>query len=337
MHILIAILLFPALLFGATPQEEPEKVSPEEIQAELDEAEAEFNHALELFNPWYSGPLITPSATMVPPGDMMMQPYIYFTDNYAAFDNDRKSVDVPNRFLINTQPVIVQFGVTPSVDTTVIMGTSAGWQQGQFSGGFQDINLQIGFKIQEETIHVPKAKFSISQSFPTGKYQNLDPKNFGIDGTGAGAWQTKFSLAFGKLIFWNTLHPLNTRVSLGYVVSTPIEVHNFNSYGGGYGTRGNVHPGNTFNVDLGLELSINQPWVAALDIVYNCSSPTTFSGSTLAPVGSAYSDQLSLAPAIEYNFNANMGILWGAWFTVYGRNAANFVSGIFTWYWEFGL
>lgn len=275
-----------------------------------------------------------------------MQPYLYFIDNYGAFDDNRDEVDTPNQFLINAQPVIFQIGVTPSVDTALIMGTVAGWQEGQFSGGFQDMTLQIGFMIQEETIHVPKAKFSISQTLPTGKYQNLNPKNFGMDGTGAGAWQTKFSLAFGKLLFWNTQHPFNTRISLGYTFSTPIKVKNFNSYGGGYGTRGTVHPGNAFNVDLGFELSINQPWVLALDLVYNFSEMTTFTGhpgtttqdgSTLASVGSAYSDQLSLAPAIEYNFNANMGLLFGAWFTVYGKNDSNFVSGIFSWYWEFGL
>lgn len=323
---------------------EHQRVPPEQIEKELAEAEAQYEHALKLFNPWYTGPLITPSATMVPPGKAMWQPYLYLTDTYGAFNEDREWVDTPNAFSAQAYPVIVQVGVTPSVDTTVIMSTVANWKKDQFSGGFNDTTLQIGFLIQRETIHVPKAKFVIGQSFPTGKYQHLDPKNIGLDATGAGAWKTSFNLTFGKVILWNTLHPVNTRISMGYTIPTNVKVHNFNAYGGGYGTNGTVRPGNTFNVDMGLELSINQPWVVALDLVYNCTNRTKFSGNpgTTTPDGpipasntSGYSDQFSLAPAVEYNFNDSMGLVAGAWFTVYGRNASNFVSGIFSWYWFF--
>jgi len=337
----------PALLFAQTyaPQKPaPQKIPPEQIEAELADAEAQYQHALTLFNPWYTGPLITPSATMVPPGDGMWQPYIYFTDNYGAFNNEREWVDAPNRFILQAQPLILQIGVTDSVDTTLIGGAVARWQQSQFAGGIQDIVAQIGFLVQKQGLYVPKAKFSIGQSFPVGKYQNLNPNKLGLDGIGAGAWRTTFTLTFGKVLFWATDHPMNTRLSFGYTVPTSVHVRNFNSYGGGYGTHGRVHPGNSFNADLGLEISINQPWVAALDIVYNCTNSTSFNGNpgtttrggtTPASIGGGYSDQLSLAPAIEYNFSDSMGILWGAWFTVYGRNAANFVSGIFSWYWEF--
>jgi len=336
------LLLLPLTLMAQ--QYQRERVPPEQIAAELAEAEAQYEHALKLFNPWYTGPLITPSATMVPPGQGMWQPYIFFTDNYGAFNSKRERVDVPNRFILQPQPVIVQIGVTPTVDTTVIMSQVVRWQQGVCSGGFQDITLQLGFLITEQTLWAPKAKFVVGQSFPTGKYENLNPRNLGLDSTGAGAWQTNFTLTFGKVLFWNTLHPMNTRLSMSYGIPTCVKVSNFNAYGGGYGTRGTVHPGNSFNVDLGLELSINQPWVAALDVVYNCQNRTTFhgiqgtttnGGSTPAATGGGFSDQLSLAPAIEYNFNENMGILWGLWFTVYGRNAPNFMSGIFSWYWGF--
>lgn len=320
------------------------RTSPQVVQQQLQAAEAKFKHAEEMFNPWYTGPLITPSATMVPPGQAMWQPYLYFADTYARFDEDRKSIDIPSVYSLNPVPVIVQVGVTPSLDTIVIMGTVANWSEGKCGGGFQDTNIGIGFKIQGETRYVPKAKFSITQSFPTGKYKDLDPTKLGLDATGAGAWQTQFTLTFGKVLFWDTKHPMNTRASFNYKVSTPISVSNFNAYGGGYGTDGRVHPGNYFAADLGLEVSINQPWVAALDVVYNCTTSTSFSGASgfadkamtiPAGVGGGFSDQLSLAPAIEYNFNENMGLLWGAWFTVYGRNAGNFVQGIFSWYWEF--
>lgn len=336
--------LFLAPLALRAQQVQDQSIPPEQIEEELTQAEQQYQHALELFNPWYTGPLLTPSASMVPPGYALLQPYLFFTDNYGAFNEDRERVDAPNRFSISPQPVFLEIGITPSVDTSIFMGTIASWQQGEFSGGFQDINIKLGFLINKQGLYAPQAKFSIGQSFPTGAYNRLDPDNLGLDATGAGAWETSFTLTIAKLILWNTLHPVNTRISFGYTVSTPIKVENFNAYGGGYGTRGTVHPGNSFSADLGIEVSINEPWVVALDMVYNCTNRTTFSGApgTTTPrgpipasVGSGFSDQLSFAPAIEYNFSDSMGLIGGFWFTVYGRNASNFISGIFSWYWVF--
>lgn len=346
MQRLLVFLLLPLLLFaqGYRNNSSPPRVPPEEVERQLSDAEKQFEHARTLFTAWYTGPLITPSATMVPPGMYMWQPYIYFTDNYGAFNSEREWVDAPNRFFINPVPLILQIGVTDQVDTLIIAGAIAQWQEGKFSGGIQDTTLQLGFLVQKETPWVPKAKFSIGQSFPTGKYKNLDPDNIGLDGTGVGAWGTTFTLTFGKVLFWNTAHPVNSRLSFQYKLSTPIRVSNFNSWGGGYGTQGVVKPGNTFTADMGLELSVNQPWVVAIDIVYTATNRTKFNGNpgttteggtTPASIGGGYSDQLSLCPAVEYNFNINNGIITGIWFSVYGKNAVNFVSGVFSWCWVF--
>src|SRR5690606_33928892 len=105
----------------------------------------------------------------------------------------------------------------------------------------------------------------------------------------------------------------------------------FNSYGGGFGTKGRVHPGGSFQADFGLEVALTQNWVLANDLVYTFQNATHFSGNpgTVSPGGapasvrSPYSDNLSLAPAIEYNFNSNLGLLVGTQFSVYGRNSSN--------------
>jgi len=56
------ILFFPLILSAQ------EAKTPEQVQGELEQAEKRFQHAKELFNPYYTGPLITPSAAMIPPG-----------------------------------------------------------------------------------------------------------------------------------------------------------------------------------------------------------------------------------------------------------------------------
>lgn len=332
----IALLLIPFALIAQEnepeQQEQPPVKSPEEVQMELARAQIQFKKAEKMFNPWYTGPIITPSASMMPPAEFNMQPYLYVTDKYATYNEDRHTVSMPNYIQLQGS-YILQTGITDSVDALAVISGFGNWQNGHSGGGFGDMATTIGFLICRESRYVPKAKFTVSESIPTGKFEHLNPS--GLDSTGAGAWGTTFGLGIGKLFFYTTQHPFNTRLFLGYQVWTNVHVNSFNTYGGGYGTRGTVRPGNIFSTDLGLELSINQRWVAALDIVYTATNRTKFSGhpgvtATGAPasVGGGFSDNLSLSPAIEYNWNSQLGIIFGGWFSVYGRNSAAFGSGI---------
>lgn len=312
--------------------------SPEEIGEELAIAEKQFNDALEIFNPWYTGPLITPGASMMPVGQANTQPYLFFTDTYASFNQDRKSVSRPNSLLQLKGTLNLQTGITPNFDLNLNFATgTVNWQNGHSSGGYGDTSIVAGLLIYKQTRYVPQMKFTITQTFPTGKYKNLNTNGLGLDATGGGAYSTQFGLIISKVLFWNTKHPMNMRLFTGYQLSTPVTVKNFNAYGGGFGTSGRIHPGTSFSIDFGYEYSINQNWVLATDIVYSLTNRTKFNGTagtladgTSATVGSGYSDNLSLSPAIEYNFTENLGIIAGAWFSVYGRNSGNFASGIFS-------
>lgn len=332
--------LAACLPFLAFAQEAPIE-SPQQIQSELDSAQAQFDRAKKLFNPWYTGPLITPSASMMPPGAVNFQPYLNVQTNYAQFNEDRHSVTTPN--LVQLQSVnIFQTGITDWMDCTAIFQGQESWLPEKNGGGFDDVKVGVGFLILAQDLYIPQIKVTLQELFPTGRYKRLSPTGLGLDGVGGGSYVSQFCLEFGKLFLWNTQHPLNTRLFLGYTVGTTVHVADYNVYGGTAGTLGKVRPGNTFSADLGLEWSINQPWVLALDIAYTCADRTKFYGnpgitSTGAPaaVGSGSNDNLSLAPAFEYNWNSNLGIVCGAWFSVYGRNTANFVSGQFSVCWTF--
>nr|NGX33568.1 hypothetical protein [Candidatus Anoxychlamydiales bacterium] len=78
-----------------------------------------------------------------------------------------------------------------------------------------------------------------------------------------------------------------------------------------------------------------QRWVFAMDIAQTYSGKTTFKGipgtnqdGSIASNTKKNSNQTSLAPAIEYNFSANLGMLAGAHFSLRGKNATDFKSGI---------
>ena len=65
------------------------------------------------------------------------------------------------------------------------------------------------------------------------------------------------------------------------------------------------------------------------DFQYQHSNKNRFSGKKggSAPIAPS-SEQISMAPALEYNFNANVGIIGGAWFSVAGRNSTQFISWV---------
>ncbi|MCB1827280.1 MAG: hypothetical protein KDH94_02560 [Coxiellaceae bacterium] len=48
------------------------------------------------------------------------------------------------------------------------------------------------------------------------------------------------------------------------------------------------------------------------------------------PVSEVSTNSFSIAPAIEYNFNGNLGIIAGVWFGVDGRNTPEFASYVFS-------
>jgi hypothetical protein len=332
-NVIFLFFIFSVLGLSA----DQKNVTPQQIQAELDQAQSRYNRAKEMFNPWYTGPLVTPSATMMPPGFANLQPYLFVGGNYGAYNKDRQSLSIPhNEYSLQVLSVLLM-GVTNSVDFTVTPSGVSNWANHKNGGGFNDLSATVGFCITPQTLYVPAMKFTVTEILPTGKYRNLSSNGLGLNSTGGGSYQSQFGFAISKLIWWMYKHPLNLRWFLSYTIQTAVHVKGFNTYGGGFQTNGTVHPGGTLTTDLGIEWSFTERWVFAMDVVYLAQNKTRFFGKPgflenglPAVVGSPYNDNLSLAPAIEYNWNENLGILFGVQFSVYGRSSPTFAKGQFS-------
>ncbi len=174
-------------------QVQGEHKSPEEIQAELDSAEAQFARAQKMFNPWYTGPIVTASPSMMPVGQGNMQPYLFIADNYAAFNEDRESIGLPSNLVQVKGQYVLQTGVSETTDFIIVPGGIASWQSGQFGGGFLDLSATYGFLVHSQTRYTPQVKFQITETFPTGKYQNLSFNGLMLNATGAGCYSTQFA------------------------------------------------------------------------------------------------------------------------------------------------
>ncbi len=305
------------------------------IQAELSQAEKDFQIAKKMFNPWYGGPLLTGSGATLPKGLFNIQPYIFVIVDYATFDNSRHSHSINNLIKINPK-LAFAVGITDRIDAGVVVEWIHQRQSGKSADHFGDTSLTIDLGIIKETQHLPALKVFINESFPTGKYEKLKADKVAVDSSGSGSFETTFGLTISKVIWWWLTHPMTMRFAYSYTIPTRVNVKDFNSYGGGIGTNGKVNPGNKFSLGFGYEFSIVQKIVFALDISYEYTNKSTFKGiaktnnGKVATVGTPSSDILSLAPAIEYNFSQNLSLISGAWFSVWGRNTNNFAGGIAT-------
>ena len=146
---------------------------------------------------------------------------------------------------------------------------------------------------------------------------------------GQGSWQTAFALVWGNLFHLMRNHFISWRTSFQYTLPAPVHVKNLNAYGGAKGTKGTVYPAQNFSIDTAVEISFTRNWAFAMDFVGSWSGKTRFKGKATAPNTSPASAQFSLGPAIEYNWSADIGIIFGPWFTIAGRNTPQFTSAVF--------
>lgn len=273
-------------------------------------------------SPWMTGPLLAPSGKTIPKGHVNFEPYGFYT----IYPDKYRNVEVVP---------IVQAGLTDFMDIQASLPYDVSWDQGQRGDGIGDSTLGFGFQVLKprENSWFPSLRVTVQEVFPTGKYDHLNPRGLDTDQTGTGAYQTALGFNFQSVKEFRNAHYLRTRFSLVGARASSVKVVGVNTFGGSETTQGVVHPGNSFSADLAFEYTLTQRWVGVFEMLFANSSATNFSGSpgytpggVTAGVGGHGGSQGSLAPAIEYNFSPNVGLIAGVWFTVSGPRAAQYVA-----------
>lgn len=295
-----------------------------------------FYFSTAIAGPWMTGPLLAPAGHTIPKGHFNMEPYVFFTDNFGIYNHGWKLLRTPETYTVSITPVLT-WGLTDSIDMQITAPYNINWKQGQENNDYGDFTLQFGFQLlnQREGSLTPDLRVSLQESFPSGRFRNLNPGFLGTDATGAGSYQTAVGLNFQKVIHFYAEHYLRTRLSLTYTVPTNVKLRGFTSYGGAKDTEGTLNPANQFSADLAFEYTLTENWVPVFEVLFVERAPSKFNGNPglnekgLPPtIGHGEVDQISLAPAIEYNFSGNLGIIAGIWFTILGRESQSFVSGV---------
>ena len=282
-------------------------------------------------SPWFTGPLLAPSALTIPPGHFNIEPYIYINANTGHYNSNWKRTKIETFWVNEFQPSL-QFGLNNWLDfqfnPTLIYNYTKGagkWVLGDMPIGF---DFQLFHTSKIITQWNTAIKLALKLVVPLGKYQRLDPKKLLTDVGGQGSWQTGVGLIWGNVFYLGGNHFVTWRNSFLYQLPAPVHVKNLNAFGGGPGTNGTAYPAQNFQFDTAIEINLNRNWAFAMDILGSWYGKARFKGKTLFPMTAPPSVQFSLAPALEYNWSANIGIIFGSWFSVAGRNAVQFTSGV---------
>ncbi len=288
------------------------------------------------FSPWFTGPLIASSGFTVKPNHYNIEPYLYCYVYNGNYNQDWKTVSAPN-FYYNVLQVQYKMGLVDRVDFQIYPQAVYTRFKGSQYCNVGDWPLGVGFQLLRADIveYLPAIKLTLRANIPLGKYQHLKADKQGTDDLGIGSWQPGFSVVLAKMFHTARKHYLDLRLAFNYQFGLPVHVKGLNNYGGAPNTRGTVRVGDSFIIDGALQYNFDQRWAFACDFYYTHGNTNHFSGKTgttaagTPAVNTApSSEQFSLAPAIEYNWSKNIGLIGGVWFTYAGRNSTRFTTGI---------
>ena len=281
---------------------------------------------------WWTGPLLAASASTLPKGHVLIEPYLFDITARGRFDSQSDRHSAASQEHTVGSLTYMLYGVTDRITAGMIPQFAFRHGSGASSSGIGvgDLQLQTQYRLTlfHEGRPVPTLSIVVGETLPTGRYDRLGSRP--NDGIGGGVYTTTVSL-YSQYYFWMPNgRILRTRLDLSRAFSDSADLEEVSVYGTEPGFRGRAEPGNSFVADFAFEYSATRNWVFALDVVYNRSASTRVSGfypasgaTPLRPVDveSGSSRTVYVAPAVEYNFNGNVGVIVGARLTPSGRNS----------------
>ncbi|MEO7456462.1 MAG: transporter [Gemmatimonadaceae bacterium] len=273
---------------------------------------------------WWTGPLLANSAATLPHGHFLVESYLYDVISRGQFDQGRIRQGVPRSDSYGSQSYLL-YGLVDrfSIGLVPNFGFISGSERPNSSHvGAGDLGVMTQLRLTESDPHsrMPTISINVQETLPTGKYDRLERV---FDGLGSGVYTTTLSLYSQKYFWLPTGRILRMRLNVSQAFSGHASVEDASVYGTESGFRGEVRPGQTTYVNGAWEYSMSRRWVAALDATYRHARSTQVTGYTPSLVTtSAPSDAVGLAPAVEYNWSGNVGVIFGTRLIVAGRNAS---------------
>jgi hypothetical protein len=251
---------------------------------------------------WWTGPLVAYSAHSLPRGHILIEPYLY---DVSA--NRTDSIHSFTYFLYGATDRLT-VGVAPDIAFTRARGApdSSGVHLGDTT-----LRAQYMLTAMDPQQGIPDLALAVLQTIPMGKYNRLGRAS---DGFGGGSYATTLAL-YSQMVWWTPNgRLLRTRFNVSEAFSPRVPVADASVYGTDAGFLGHAQPGNQFSANAAFEYSVTRNWVLALDLIYSHGNATLTRGieaTKSIPRNSGSSDAFGFAPALEYNWTSNLGVLAG--------------------------
>lgn len=307
--------------------------APTELKA-IDQAVQVIEFNKQYPRPWFTGPLLCPAGYVVPVGHVNVQPYYYLSYATGAYSNSWRSEKIDT---LRTQilQLPVKFGVIEKMDFGVVPQVIGQHRQSQSSWGIADCIISAGWQLLNAKIQDPwpALKLAFRSSLPFGKYRHLDPKKMRTDIHGTGNYFPSVGLVGTKLYHLKGIHYVEFRFASFYAFATHVSVKGRSLYNAYNLKKGKVSPGDLITATFSIQYNFTRRVAFACDLFYKHQKKTKYAGpfnphDPIVIGNKKSNDNISLAPALEYNFSQNLGLIGGCWLSVAGRNSLNFTSGV---------
>ena len=256
---------------------------------------------------WWTGPMLANSAETLPRGHVLVEPYVYdvMTDGADNFGS--------RAYVLYGLTDNLTVGAIPIIGYTAMHG---GPNSSGIGAGDQILQAQYRLTRFHEGSWLPTIALQWQLGVPTGRYQRLARA---ADGMGSGAWANTLGLNAQSYYWLPNGRILRARLNATWTFAGHADLDDTSSYGTGPSFHGRAMPGGAFYLGLSAEYSLTRRWALALDLTYSRGAPTRLVGQDEAPglppvpvrLRSGRSAAFGFAPAVEYSFNANVGVLVG--------------------------
>jgi hypothetical protein len=303
-HWVPCVLVGVPLLFRAAPAEA-----------------ADDTRKAQAYSAWWTGSLLSAHGHVVAQGHTLVEPYLIYSQPWKA--NPTRSLQLL---------VVAEAGLADRLDLQIVLQGGHQFKGSASSVQLSDTRVRLAFQVleAENGRWVPDLMFFVRQIFPTGRYDQLDPKLQGTDASGTGAYATGLGINLQKVVLLPNLHPLRMRVNLNFQAPGRVTFQSPSVYDGSSAATSHVYPGKTFSSVIAAEYHLTQRWVAALDLGYahvgsDMLVASAGAGGEPAAPANPSQDRFTFAPAMEYNFNGDVGIIAGCSVDL-GRNVSATIS-----------
>jgi hypothetical protein len=263
----------------------------------------------------WTGPMLASNAETLPHGHFYTEPY--FFDVIQGGDHHPGSSGFYQYGLFDNFTV----GVQPSFS----LGTDSA-NRGMALGDFKLLSqLRLTHFTPEHQI--PTIALVLNAALPTGKYDHLGELK---TGHGSGSFAPEAGLNVQQYFLLRNDRLLRARLNLLRTFPFRADVSGRSVYGTGDAFHGRAKPGPRTAAIAAVEYSLTNEWVLAIDVEADHWGSTSIHGredaGPLIEHNVPKSWNVGFSPAIEYNWDAKTGALFGVWIVPKGHNTASSVT-----------